>query len=161
MKIQLPGSGSGCDEWRGIVFCLVFLPIGTCQQTFKAFRPREGKYGYILFVRSCSGFRSEYGKVELHHLWLLSMSRDRLCLPKTPGCSIDKKEYHQVDLEIETVGMEVEKVGFCVVWKQDIEDPNWDVKWSMMTLSALRWLVSYQLSSCHYKSLFFFCVLHM
>ena len=26
VKIQLPGSGSGCDEWRGIVLCVVFLP---------------------------------------------------------------------------------------------------------------------------------------
>ena len=28
VKIQLPGSGSGsgCDGWRGIVLCVVFLP---------------------------------------------------------------------------------------------------------------------------------------
>ena len=26
LKIQLPGSGSGCDEWWGIVLCVVFLP---------------------------------------------------------------------------------------------------------------------------------------
>ena len=31
VKIQLPGSGSGCDGWRGIVLCVLFLPSERCQ----------------------------------------------------------------------------------------------------------------------------------
>ena len=49
-------------------------------------------------------------KVESHHL-LLHHYR----LLKTPGRSIDKKGFHQVELEIKKEGLEVEKIGFCVV----------------------------------------------
>ena len=61
---------------------------------------------------------SEYGKVESHHLWLHSVSKSNFRLPKTPGCSIDKKGFHQdqVELEIVTGGfLEVEKIGFRVI----------------------------------------------
>ena len=118
VKIQLPGSGSGCDEWRGIVLCVVFLPterhhghirVNGCQMSgFKNNFPDE-------MYSTWAEFTSEYGKVESHHLWLHSVSKNNFRLPKTPGCSIDKKGFHQVELEIATLGLEVEKIGFCVV----------------------------------------------
>ena len=119
VKIQLPGSG--CDEWRGIALCVVFLPtkrhhrhrdqqetyigVDGCQMIYPTFKQ------YTTWLH----FTSEYGKVESHHLWLHSVSKNHFRLPKTPGCSIDKKGFHKVELEIETQGLEVEKIGFCVV----------------------------------------------
>ncbi|KAK9984835.1 hypothetical protein SO802_034360 [Lithocarpus litseifolius] len=129
VKIQLPGSRSGCDEWRGIVLCVVFLPserhhryqqnhhirVNGCQMRCFDFEP---------YPDTWLNFTSEYGKVESHHLWLQSVSKNNFRLPKTLGRSIDKKGFHQVELEIQTRGLEVEKIGFRVVYKQDIEDPN-------------------------------------
>ena len=71
--------------------------------------------GFVTSFYTSVAFTSEYGKVESHHLWLHSVSKHLFRLPKTPGCSIDKKGFHQVELEIKTVGLEVEKIGFRVV----------------------------------------------
>ncbi|XP_030948225.1 TMV resistance protein N-like [Quercus lobata] len=123
VKIQLPGSGSGCDEWRGIVLCVGFLPIE--RQPRYRYRLGDGRYyphhGIVVYCENCSPyctypeFSSVYGEVESHHLWLHSMSKNEFRLPKTPGRSIDKKGYHQVVLVIESWGLEVEKIGFRVV----------------------------------------------
>ena len=48
-----------------------------------------------------------------------------LCLLETLGCSIDEKGFHQVELQIAAWDLEVEKIGFCVLYKHDIEDRNW------------------------------------
>ena len=131
VKIQLPGSG--CDEWSGIVLCVVFLPT-ECSQHHSWFRedgcevaqcptcgirvggPQVCVYDGVLLLHTGFEFYSEYGKVESHHLWLHSMSKIRFRLPKTPGCYIDKNGFRQVELEISTWGgLEVEKFGFRVV----------------------------------------------
>ena len=113
VKIQLPGSG--CDEWRGIVLCFLFLPterhcgfirVSRCQNNF-------GHEEYANTIAAM--FPSEYGKVESHHLCLQSVSKNNFHLPKTPGRSIDKNGFHQVELEIQTEGLVVEKIGFRVV----------------------------------------------
>ena len=108
VKIQLPGSGSGFDEWRGIVLCVVFLPTDPIDLKDSEIAV-HGLVGLNVFQypRSFLEFMSKYGKVESHHLWLHSVSKAHLCLPKTPGCSIK--------LDIVTQGLEVEKVGFCVI----------------------------------------------
>ena len=127
VKIQLPGSGSGCDEWRGFVLCVVFLPIG--HQPRYRYQHDDDRYHvehgirvkYVKGLGKYYGcytwpeFSSVYGEVESHHLWLHSLSKNKFCLPKTPGRSIDKKGFHQVGLEIQTKRLEVEKIGFCVV----------------------------------------------
>ena len=128
VKIQLPGSGSGFDEWRGIVLCVLFLPTEPHHIIVNGYQMRQ--HGHItvngcqmsnnfrlgLYPRTWADFTSKYGKVESHHLWLHSVSKNNFCLPKPPGCSIDKKGFHQVELEIVTGGfLEVEKIGFCVV----------------------------------------------
>ena len=130
-KIQLPG----CDEWRGIVLCVVFLPPERHHRCDRDHRYRYlplddlghecGQPGHIIRVSSVNDisysavidFSLEYGEVESHHLLLYSVSKNKFCLPKTPGRSIDKKGFHQVELEIYTSnnGLEVEKIGFCVV----------------------------------------------
>ena len=68
---------------------------------------------------------TRYDKVESHHLWLHSMFNYVLCLLETLGCSIDEKGFHQVELQIAAWDLEVEKIGFCVLYKHDIEDRNW------------------------------------
>ena len=117
VKIQLPGSGSGFDEWRGIVLCVVFLPTerNLCQRG--NYIAVTGLFGSNCgpYAQTCPKFMSEYGKVESHHLWLHSVSKHLFRLPKTPGCSIDKKGFHQVELEIKADRWEVEKIGFRVV----------------------------------------------
>ena len=130
-KIQLPG----CDELRGIVLCVVFLPPERHHRYDLDHRYRYpcrddlvhgyGGRGHTIGVTSVNDicrytaieFSSEYGEVKSHHLWLYSVSKNKFCLPKTPGRSIDKKGFHQVELEIytSTNGLEVEKIGFCVV----------------------------------------------
>ena len=120
IQLPLPGSGSGFDEWWGIVLCVVFLPT-ECHQVL--LQRRQITVGglvlsYLPLYRIPLGITSEYGKVESHHLWLCSFSKlylPRNRLAKTPGCSIDKNGFHQVELKINAWGLEVEKIGFRVV----------------------------------------------
>ena len=112
VRIQLPGSG--CDEWSGIVLCVVFLPTERHHGHIRLNGCRMGGC-YSKYASTWAEFTSEYGKVESHHLWLHSVPKNDFRLPKTPGCSIDKKGFHQVELEIATEGVEVEKIGFRAV----------------------------------------------
>ena len=117
MKIQLPRSGFGCDEWRGIVLCVVFLPTECHHRYEREHQIRvntEMSWLHRQIYREFK-FTPEYGKVDSHHFWLRSLSKRMFDLRETPGRSIDKKGFHQVELEIETLGLEVEKIGFCVV----------------------------------------------
>ena len=66
VKIQFPGSG--CDGWRGIVLCVVFLP--TERGHIRLIGCRMGGC-YSQYASTWAEFTSEYGKVESHHLWLL------------------------------------------------------------------------------------------
>ncbi|XP_065619178.1 putative F-box protein At3g58860, partial [Quercus suber] len=52
------------------------------------------------------------------------MSNYDFCLLEALGCSIDEKGFHQVELQIAAWDLEVEKIGFRVLYKHDIEDPN-------------------------------------
>nr|POE55442.1 disease resistance protein tao1 [Quercus suber] len=79
------------------------------------------RFSYEPYPSTWLDFKSEYGKVESHHLWLHSMSKEHFRLQKTPGCSIDNKGFHKVELEIETQGLEVEKIGFPVGLKIPIK----------------------------------------
>ena len=115
VKIRLPGSG--CDEWRGIVLCVLFLPIEGERYHYIRVKEHQSPQPWLCIP-------SEYGKVESHHLWLHSLSKNHFSLPKTPGCSIDKKGFHQVELEIVTLGLEVKNIGFRVLLEQNFEDPN-------------------------------------
>ncbi|XP_030949446.1 uncharacterized protein LOC115973330 [Quercus lobata] len=95
VKIQLPGSGSGsgCDEWWGIVLCFVFKPteernhdyqldylfeVDECLMTYYAFGLGDPTF-FIKIMAEYGGewsrtyYTSEYVKVESHHLWLHSL----------------------------------------------------------------------------------------
>ena len=128
VKIQLPGSG--CDEWRGIVLCVVFLPTEPHHRYQRDYRGSifvtgpdffDGVYASDsdffdgVYASDSFAFPFEYGEVETHHLWLHSVSKNRFCRPKTPGSSVDKKGFHQVELGIYPGSLKVEKIGFLVV----------------------------------------------
>ena len=119
VKIQLPGSGSGCDGWRGIVLCVVFLPTEPHHRYQRGYRESifvTGPYFFDgLYASDSFEFPFEYGEVETQHLWLHSVSKNRFCRPKTPGSSVDKKGFHQVELGISPGSLKVEKIGFLVV----------------------------------------------
>ena len=117
VKIQLPGSGSGFDGCRGIVLCLVFLPTERHLDPQGLHIGVDGLVSLHPFLSAVSHpeFNSKYGKVESHHLWMHSLSKHNFRFPKTPGCSIDKKGFHEVEFEIVTSGLEVEKIGFRVI----------------------------------------------
>ena len=127
VKLQVPLVG---DNPRGIVLCVLFLPtvhqhrypvdrfidVAGCLMSYSTY----GRGDQIWFkfmskdlgeLTSCYNL-SEYGNVELHHLLLRKI---HFYLPETTDRSIDKNGFHQVDLEIETHGLELEKIGFRVV----------------------------------------------
>ena len=116
VKIQLPVSVSGFDEWRGIVLCVVFLPSERYRSHGHHYINVTGKFPAERGRTNISlQLTSGYGKVESHHLWLRSVSKNEFCFRETPGRSIDKNGFHQVVLEITTSSVEVEKIGFRVV----------------------------------------------
>ena len=127
VKLQLPLVG---DDRRRVVLCVLFLPIERhhrhqldrlinvdgCLMSYSTYG--RGDEIWLKFTSeslgevTCTYCLSEYGKVESHHLWLGEI---QFYLPETPGCSIGKNGFHQVELEIETQGMVVEKIGFRVL----------------------------------------------
>ena len=127
VKLQLPLVG---DNPRGIALCLIFLPdnrndeferdhvISVDGLEISSSSYLSGGQNWLRFkseglgVSTSSYCLSDYSKVESHHLWL---GKIPYYLPETPGCSIDKNGFHQVELEISTEGLQVEKIGFRVV----------------------------------------------
>ena len=112
VKIQLPGSG--CDEWWGIVLCVVFSPpkrhhryqldnryqYHTDLSYDKKFSDHYYRHlDHSIRVKLEIGslhhymcytfpeFTSEYGEVESHHLWLHTLSKKEFCLP---NCILQK-----------------------------------------------------------------------
>ena len=76
VKIQLPGSGSGCDEWRGIVLCVVFLPTDL-----------HHRYRHII-VMSGGEYVSDYGLGDYAGTWSVFTS-DMVKLNRiTFGCTV-------------------------------------------------------------------------
>ena len=135
-KIQLVSS-CGCDELMGIALCIVFVPNGSYQSScafevhgFRGAVPVKSDFAinYGKFESPTmleSGFMTNYGKVESPHLWLLYLSTQYSSSNWGEKFSqIDANGAHQFEIEISSPEYEVEKVGFHLVYKQDIEDPN-------------------------------------
>ena len=136
-KIQLQVPSCGCDELMGIALCIVFVPNGSYQSScafevhgFRGAVPIKSDFAinYGKFESPTmldSGFMTNYGKVESPHLWLLYLSTH--CSGpnwEETFSQIDANGAHQFEIEISSPEYEVEKVGFHLVYKQDIEDPN-------------------------------------
>ena len=129
-NIQVPFDT--CDEWIGIVLCVVFVP-SKCRQypfrievvsfevdSFEVYSIKRNTLG-----RSVSFFSSigeKYGKLESRHLGFFYLSSvDHFMITWS---SIDEKGFHEVEIKIATRSLEVEKIGVHLVYKQDIEDPD-------------------------------------
>ena len=110
VNMQLPRSGF--DELRAILLCVVFVPW----EHYNHLPVIEIKSNKVWFQR----IGSEYGKIESHHL-ALSLHYLNFFDLETPGWSIDEKGFHEVEFTIATRGVEVEKVGFRLLNKQDIK----------------------------------------
>ncbi|XP_030955396.1 protein SUPPRESSOR OF npr1-1, CONSTITUTIVE 1-like [Quercus lobata] len=136
-KIQLQVPSCGCDELMGIVLCIVFVPNGSYQSNcafevhgFRGAVPVKSNFAidYGKFESPTildSGFMTNYGKVESPHLWLLYLSTHYSGSNWGETFSqIDANGTHQFEIEISSPEYEVEKVGFHLVYKQDIEDLN-------------------------------------
>ena len=142
-KIQLQVSSCGCDELMGIALCIVFVPNGSYQSScafevhgFRGAVPVKSDFAinYGEFESPTmldSGFMTNYGKVESPHLWLLYLSTQYSSSNWGENSNwgekfsqIDANGAHQFEIEISSPEYEVEKVGFHLVYKQDIEDPN-------------------------------------
>lgn len=125
-NIQVPFDT--CDEWIGIVLCVVFVPSKRHQYPFQI----EVDSIEVDSIES-NGLRWEvsygpsieekYGKLESHHLCFVYVSNVHSNI-RTPCSSIDEKGFHEVEIKIATRSLEVEKIGVHLVYKQDIEDPN-------------------------------------
>jgi hypothetical protein len=105
-------------ELMGIALCIVFVP-NKCHQ-----HPRDCQLSCSFKVNGCemkslyTKLTEDYGKIELHHLWLLYSSYPNFD-------PIRKKILNsQLEIEISTRSLEVKKVGVRLVYEQDIEDHN-------------------------------------
>ena len=114
VNMQLPRSGF--DELRAILLCVVFVP---CEH-YNHLPVIEIKSNKVWFQR----IASEYGKIESHHL-VLSLHYLNFFDLETPGWSIDKKGFREVEFTIATRNVEVETVGFRLLNKQDITLKTW------------------------------------
>ncbi|KAK9987250.1 hypothetical protein SO802_032201 [Lithocarpus litseifolius] len=136
-KIQLQVPSCGCDELMGIALCIVVVPNGSYQSScafevhgFRGTVPVKSYFAinYGKFESPTmldSGFMTNYGKVESPHLWLLYLSTHYSGSNWGETFSqIDANGVHQFEIEISSPEYEVEKVGFHLVYKQDIKDPN-------------------------------------
>ncbi|GMY19730.1 TMV resistance protein N-like [Fagus crenata] len=130
VSIQVP-SYHGWDERMGIALCTVFVPNEHHQY------PRDCQLSCSFEVNGSrvespvfSGFTEKYGKVELHHLWLLYLSHYELSHFSFRSdwnkawSQIDTTGFGQLKIELSTQSLEVKKVGVRLVYEQDIEDLN-------------------------------------
>ena len=111
----------GCDDLIGIVLCIVLVPIGSqvSQLTFDLY---INEFKIAHFVQY---LRSEYGKVESPHLWLLYLSSQYFGSDwgKILGHT-DANGFSQLKMKLFTNREGVEKIGVHLVCKKKILDPN-------------------------------------
>nr|XP_023918696.1 protein SUPPRESSOR OF npr1-1, CONSTITUTIVE 1-like [Quercus suber] len=122
-SMQLPFRGF--DELIGIALCVVFVPNGSRQyhiyQNFKCNFWLNGLY--IADFAQSYYFRTEFGRVESPHIWLLYLPTHHFISNRGKIHSlIDAYGFSQ--LEIKIYVEVVEKIGVRLVYKQDMEDPN-------------------------------------
>ena len=115
VNIQVPFNG--CDEWKGILLCLVFVPCERPEIHVYSLEV-DGRVKILLPPKYSFGERN--CKFESHHLWLVCLPHRPY--PKSPCGSIDAKGFHQVEIKIATVSLEVEKIGFGLVYSNRSEE---------------------------------------
>ena len=88
--------------------------------------------------RVYSGFRTNYGIIESHHLWLLYYSNYTLNDGRISS-EIDANGFCQLKIKIDSQSFEVKKIGVRLVYRQDIEDPYQAMAHCINNSSMLLW----------------------
>ena len=118
LKVQVP---YGCDELMGIELCIVFsVPkVSHCFTDFLLTCWIKVN-GFERASPICSSFRTTYGKVRSHHLWLLYLSPryfDSQWEENTR--QIDADGSNKIAIRISTSNnLELAKIGIHLVYKQ-------------------------------------------
>ena len=124
VNIQVPFNG--CNEWKGILLCLVFVPLERHwypSEIYVYSVQVDGHQGDLMPFMCCIGER--YCKFESHHLWLVYFFRHLFDNPyrmRGTCSSIDAKGFRQVEIKIATVSVEAEKIGFGLVYSNRNEE---------------------------------------
>ncbi|KAL0012585.1 hypothetical protein SO802_007693 [Lithocarpus litseifolius] len=101
---------NGCDEWKGILLCLVFVPLDRHRHPSEIDVYSVGVDGRTEYLIPFYRIGERYCKFESHHLKLvyLPLSLYRNANMMSPPCScgsIDAKGFHQVEIKIATGGL--------------------------------------------------------
>ena len=110
VNIELPFNG-----WVGIFLCLVLLPSDCHQHPSQIIVHSIQFNGCPIQVQSDWSIHigEKYGKLESHHLGLFHFPK--FYHHSNPPCSpIDAERFYQLEIEIDTGNLEVEKIGFCL-----------------------------------------------
>ena len=126
LNIQVPSCG--CDDLIRIALCIVFEPNGCYQH------PKEYQFScsfneieeYDLYNSILS---KNCGIIVSHHLWLLYLSNNYVSRYMNSSwgrifSQIDANGFCQLKIKVESWSLKVEKIGACLVYEQDMEDPN-------------------------------------
>ena len=119
MNIQEPSSG--CDDVMEIALCAAFVPKKRLPR-FSICQLSCSLNGVQMKHQVYSGFRTNYGIIESHLLWLLYYSNYTLNDGRISS-EIDANGFCQLKIKIDSQSFEVKKIGVRLVYRQDIEDP--------------------------------------
>ena len=112
---------SGCDDVMEIALCAAFVPKKRLPR-FSICQLSCSLNGVQMKHRAYSGFRTNYGIIESHLLWLLYYSNYTLNDGRISS-EIDANGFCQLKIKIDSQSFEVKKIGVRLVYRQDIEDP--------------------------------------
>ena len=119
LNIQVPSSE--CDDVMEIALCAAFVPKKSLPR-FSICRLSCSLNGVQMKHCVYSGFRTNYGIIESHHLWLLYYSNYTLNDGRISS-EIDANGFCQLKIKIDSQSFEGKKIGVHLVYWQDIEDP--------------------------------------
>ena len=126
LNIQVPSCG--CDDLIRIALCVVFEPNG-CYQHTKEYQFSCSFNGFEKHHLSNSNITTNCGIIESHHLWLLYLSNNYVSRYMSSNwrrifSQIDANGFRQLKINIKSWSLKVVKIGACLVYKQDMENPN-------------------------------------
>ncbi|XP_030926111.1 disease resistance-like protein DSC1 isoform X1 [Quercus lobata] len=119
LNIQVPSSE--CDDVMEIALCAAFVPKKRLPR-FSICQLSCSLNGVQMKHRVYFGFRTNYGIIESHHLWLLYYSNYTLNDGRISS-EIDANGFCQLNIKIDSQSFEVKKIGVRLVYRQDTEDP--------------------------------------
>ena len=120
-----------------IALCAAFVPKKRLPR-FSICQLSCSLNGVQMKHRVYSGFRTNYGIIESHLLWLLYYSNYTLNDGRISS-EIDANGFCQLKIKIDSQSFEVKKIGVRLVYRQDIEDPYQAMAHCINNSSMLLW----------------------